>query len=37
VSVGSIGPLMPPAQAKGGATVTYAGLGDDAIVSVVFE
>jgi len=37
VSVGSIGPLMQPAQARGGATVTYEGLGGDATVSVVFE
>lgn len=37
VSVGSIGPLMPPAKAGGKASATYAGLGDDASVSVNFE
>lgn len=37
VSVGSIGPLLPPEKAEGGATVTYQGLGDDAAVSVTFE
>jgi 2-keto-4-pentenoate hydratase len=36
VSVGSIGPLLPPAKAMGGATVTYAGLPGDPSVSVVF-
>ena len=37
VSVGSIGPLMPPDKAAGKATVTYEGLADDASVSVTFE
>ena len=37
ISVGSIGPLMPPAQAGGGASVTYEGLGDGASVSVNFS
>ncbi|QBF29825.1 2-keto-4-pentenoate hydratase [Thalassococcus sp. S3] len=37
VSVGSIGPLIPPAKAKGGATVRYLGLPGDPEVSVVFE
>ena len=37
VSVGSIGPLLPPEKAEGAATVTYEGLGDDATVSVTFE
>ncbi len=37
VSVGSIGPLLPPAKAEGAATVTYQGLGDDASVHVTFE
>lgn len=37
VSVGSIGPLMPPAKAGGGATVTYAGLPGDPTVSVIFD
>jgi 2-oxo-hept-3-ene-1,7-dioate hydratase len=36
VSVGSIGPLMPPAKAKGRATVTYEGLPGDPSVSVTF-
>ncbi len=36
VSVGSIGPLLPPAQAGGSASVTYAGLPGDPSVSVVF-
>lgn len=37
ISVGSIGPLLPPARAKGQATVTYAGLPGDPSVSVTFE
>ncbi|MBB4303438.1 2-oxo-hept-3-ene-1,7-dioate hydratase [Rhodobium orientis] len=37
VSVGSIGPLIPPAKAGGGATVTYAGLPGGPSVSVVFK
>lgn len=37
ISVGSFGPLMPPAKGKGGASVTYAGLPGDPTVSVVFE
>jgi 2-keto-4-pentenoate hydratase len=37
VSVGSFGPLLPPAKAGGGATVTYAGLPGDPEVSVVFR
>jgi 2-oxo-hept-3-ene-1,7-dioate hydratase len=37
VSVGSIGPLLPPEKAEGAATVTYQGLGDDAEVHVTFE
>ena len=37
VSVGSFGPLMPPAKAGGGATVTYEGLPGDPSVSVTFE
>ena len=37
VSVGSIGPLLPPEKAEGAATVTYQGLGDDAEVRVTFE
>jgi 2-oxo-hept-3-ene-1,7-dioate hydratase len=36
ISVGSIGPLLPPARAMGGATVTYAGLPGDPSVSVSF-
>lgn len=36
VSVGSIGPLLPPAQAMGEATVIYAGLPGDPDVSVRF-
>lgn len=36
VSVGSIGPLHPPARAGGGATVTWAGLPGDPELSVVF-
>jgi 2-oxo-hept-3-ene-1,7-dioate hydratase len=30
-----IGPLPPPAEAGGGASVTYAGLPGDPVVSVV--
>jgi 2-keto-4-pentenoate hydratase len=37
VSVGSIGPLLPPEKAEGAATVTYEGLGDDETVKVTFE
>lgn len=37
ISVGSIGPLMPPAKAGGAATVTYEGLGENATVSVNFS
>ncbi|MEM8837614.1 MAG: fumarylacetoacetate hydrolase family protein [Pseudomonadota bacterium] len=37
ISVGSIGPLMPPARAKGKATARYAGLPGDPTVSVVFK
>lgn len=37
VSVGSIGPLLPPLKAEGAATVTYQGLGDDARARVTFE
>ena len=37
VSVGSFGPLLPPAKSGGGATVSYAGLPGDPTVSVVFE
>ncbi len=37
VSVGSIGPLLPPEKAEGATTVTYRGLGDDATVKVTFE
>ncbi|MGP6086853.1 2-keto-4-pentenoate hydratase [Antarctobacter jejuensis] len=36
ISVGSIGPLLPPAKAGGGATVSYVGLPGDPEVSVVF-
>ncbi|GMG81434.1 hypothetical protein LNKW23_06470 [Paralimibaculum aggregatum] len=36
VSVGSIGPLMPPAKAGGAARVVYAGLPGDPTVSVSF-
>jgi 2-oxo-hept-3-ene-1,7-dioate hydratase len=36
VSVGSFGPLLAPAEAGGGASVTYAGLPGDPQVSVVF-
>ena len=37
ISVGSIGPLIPPAKAKGMATVSYAGLPGDPTISVVFR
>ncbi|WP_254429692.1 2-keto-4-pentenoate hydratase [Ruegeria atlantica] len=37
ISVGSFGPLFPPAKGKGGATVSYDGLPGDPTVSVVFE
>jgi 2-keto-4-pentenoate hydratase len=37
ISVGSIGPLIPPAKAMGAATVTYAGLPGDPSVSVIFD
>lgn len=37
ISVGSIGPLIPPANAKGRATVRYAGLPGDPTVSVIFK
>ncbi|MEW2918985.1 fumarylacetoacetate hydrolase family protein [Ruegeria sp. ANG10] len=37
ISVGSFGPLVPPAKGKGGASVTYAGLPGNPTVSVVFE
>ncbi len=36
VSVGSIGPLLPPAKAGGGAEITYAGLPGDPKVTVTF-
>ncbi len=36
ISVGSIGPLLPPAKAGGGASVSYVGLPGDPTVSVVF-
>ncbi|WP_170329724.1 2-keto-4-pentenoate hydratase [Ruegeria arenilitoris] len=37
ISVGSFGPLVPPAKGKGGASATYVGLPGDPTVSVVFE
>lgn len=37
VSVGSFGPLVPPAKGKGGASVTYVGLPGDPAVSVIFD
>lgn len=37
VSVGSFGPLFPPAKGKGGASVRYDGLPGNPTVSVVFE
>lgn len=36
ISVGSIGPLLPPAKANGGASVTYAGLPGDPTLTVRF-
>jgi 2-oxo-hept-3-ene-1,7-dioate hydratase len=37
VSVGSIGPLLPPAKAGSGASVTYDGLPGNPTVSVKFK
>lgn len=37
ISVGSFGPLFPPAKGEGGASVTYEGLPGDPTVSVVFD
>lgn len=37
VSVGSFGPLVPPAKGKGGATARYTGLPGDPTVSVTFK
>lgn len=37
ISVGSIGPLIPPAKAKGMATVEYLGLPGNPSLSVKFE
>lgn len=37
ISVGSIGPLIPPSKAKGKATVRYEGLPGDPTVSVTFN
>ena len=37
ISVGSFGPLVPPAKGKGGATATYTGLPGDPSVSVTFK
>ena len=37
VSVGSFGPLVPPAKGKGGASVRYKGLPGDPEVSVTFK
>lgn len=37
ISVGSIGPLIPPANAKGKATARYAGLPGNPTVSVTFK
>lgn len=37
ISVGSIGPLIPPAKAKGKAVARYAGLPGDPSISVVFK
>lgn len=37
ISVGSFGPLVPPAKGKGGATATYTGLPGDPSVSVIFR
>lgn len=36
ISVGSIGPLLAPPQAKGKASVTYKGLPGDPVISVIF-
>ncbi|SNT22772.1 2-keto-4-pentenoate hydratase [Antarctobacter heliothermus] len=36
ISVGSIGPLLPPAKAGGGASVSYDGLPGNPVVSVTF-
>lgn len=37
ISVGSFGPLFPPAKGNGGASVTYDGLPGNPTVSVNFE
>lgn len=37
VSVGSFGPLVPPANGKGGASATYVGLPSDPSISITFE
>ncbi len=37
VSVGSFGPLFPPAKGKGGASVSYEGLPGNPSVSVIFS
>ncbi len=37
VSVGSFGPLVPPAKGKGGASAKYTGLPGDPTVSVTFK
>ena len=37
VSVGSFGPLFPPAKGKGGASVTYSGLPGEPTVHVTFK
>jgi len=37
ISVGSFGPLMPPAKGKGGASVTYVGLPGDPVARVMFK
>lgn len=37
ISVGSFGPLFPPAKGKGGASVSYDGLPGNPTVSVVFD
>ncbi len=37
ISVGSFGPLFPPAKGKGGASVRYEGLPGNPTVSVTFE
>ncbi|MTI01339.1 2-keto-4-pentenoate hydratase [Roseibium sp. RKSG952] len=37
ISVGSFGPLFPPAKGNGGASVTYDGLPGNPTVSVSFE